>query len=522
LLGIGREVILFVIVKRPIPDGQSCVSAAKIFRRACYLSCSLLIGALNSTAAQLSTSPLAAPVKLIVNQYCVSCHDVDVKKGELDLERISRDSIIDHSEDWERVIRKLRARQMPPIGKERPSEKIYNDVVAKLSSTLDRAAAKHLNPGRTETFRRLNRTEYQNAIRDLLAVDIDVTALLPKDDASHGFDNVTVGELSPTLLDRYISAAQKISRMAIGAPRRTPGGDTFRIRADVTQEEHVDGLPLGTRGGMLVSYNFPRDGEYEIQIRLMRDRNEEIEGLHESHELEVLLDRERMKLFTVSPPPNKDYESVDRNLKTRLNVTAGVHQLGVTFVKNPTELLATKRQPYSAHFNMHRHPRLGPAIYQVSINGPYESKWPGDTPSRRKIFVRTPENPSEEESCAEQILSTLMRRAYRRPVTKSDLQKPMEFFRNARAEENFEAGIETALSAILVSPEFLFRVERDPVDVAPNTPYQIHLITSMTWRWRHAFLSFSGAAFRMRNCSILRFAAICTNRACSKNKRAEC
>jgi mono/diheme cytochrome c family protein len=473
LSGIGCKAMFFAIVKRPIPNGQSCVRAVRIRRAIRFFSCLLLIGALNSTAAEQSSSPLAAPVKSVANQYCVNCHDAAVKKGGLDLEHLSRDDVTQHPEEWEHVIRKLRARQMPPIGKERPSEKIYDEVVAKLSSSLDRAAAKHLNPGRTETFRRLNRTEYQNAIRDLLSVDIDAAALLPKDDASHGFDNVTVGELSPTLLDRYISAAQKISRMAIGAPRRAPGGDTFRIRADVTQEKHVEGLPLGTRGGMLLPYNFPRDGEYEIQIRLMRDRNEEIEGLHEPHELELLLDRERMKLFTVAPPLNKDFESVDRNLKARLTVTAGLHQMGVTFVKNPTELLVTKRQPYSAHFNMHRHPRLSPAIYQVSINGPYESKWPGNTPSRRKIFVRIPKNPSEEESCAEQILSTLMRKAYRRPVTKTDLQKPMEFYRNARVEENFEAGIETALSAILVSPEFLFRVERDPVEVAPNTAYHL-------------------------------------------------
>src|SRR5205814_1908 len=192
-----------------------------------------------------------------------------------------------------------------------------------------------------------------------------------------GVDNMTVEKLSPTLLDRYITAAQKISRLAVGAPHRAPGGDTFRIRPDLTQEEHVEGLPVGTRGGASLPYTFPRDGQYDIQIRLARDRNEEIEGLHESHELELLLDRERVKLFTVEPPPgHKDYESVDGKLKARIPVTAGPHQLGVTFVKNPSELLETKRQPYNAHFNMHRHPRLTPAVYQISINGPYDSKGP--------------------------------------------------------------------------------------------------------------------------------------------------
>jgi hypothetical protein len=383
------------------------------------------------------------------------------------------ENVTQQPETWEKVVRKLRTRQMPPTGKQRPDENSYNAIVTWLAASLDSASAKHPNPGRTETFRRLNRTEYQNAIRDLLALDIDAAALLPKDDASHGFDNVTVGDLSPTLLDRYISAAQKISRLAIGAPRRSQGGDTFRLPPDLTQEEHVEGLPIGTRGGTLIPYTFLRDGEYEIQIRLTRDRNEEIEGLHEQHEMELLLDRERIKLFTVAPPPDKNYETVDGKLKIRIPVTAGPHQLGVTFLKNPSELLETKRQPYQAHYNMHRHPRLAPAIYQVSINGPYDSTGPGNTPSRDRIFVCKPVKPGEEDKCAERVLSTLMRRAYRRPVTSADLEKPMEFFRETRAKEGYEAGIETALSAILVSPQFLFRVEQDPTGVAPNTAYRI-------------------------------------------------
>ena len=397
-----------------------------------------------------------------------------MKKGGLDLERIAREDTIQHADEWERVLRKLRARQMPPIGKDRPTEKIYDEVATRLASTLDRAAAKNPNPGRTETFRRLNRTEYQNAIRDLLALDIDAAALLPKDDASHGFDNVTVGDLSPTLLNRYISAAGKISRLAVGAPQRAPGGDTFRIRPDVTQEEHVEGLPLGTRGGTLLTHTFLRDGEYEIQIRLTRDRNEEVEGLRESHELEVLLDRERVKLFTVSPPNgDKNFEKVDAHLKVRVPVSAGPHLLGVTFLKNPSSLSELKRQPYQAHYNMHRHPRQTPAIYQVSINGPYDSTGAGDSPSRRRIFGSRPAGFSQEAPAAENILRPLLRRAYRRPVTSEDLQKPMEFFRPANAESGFAAGLEAALSAILVSPEFLFRVEQEPTGLAPGTAYRV-------------------------------------------------
>src|SRR6266536_681068 len=288
-----------------------------------------------------------SPVPALLKAYCVSCHDAEMKTGGIDLESISQEDWTFHPDAWERVVRKLRARQMPPAGKKRPDERTCAATVAALASALDRAAAKHPNPGRTETFRRLNRAEYRNSIRDLLALDIDAAALLPKDDVSHGFDNVTVGNLSPTLLDRYISAAQKISRLAVGAPHRAPGGDTIRIRPDLTQEEHVEGLPVGTRGGTVLPYTFTRDGEYEIQIRLTRDRNEEIEGLREPHELEVLLDRERVKLFTVAPPSDKNYETVDGKLKVRIHVTAGPHQLGVTFLKHPSELLETKRQPYN-------------------------------------------------------------------------------------------------------------------------------------------------------------------------------
>jgi hypothetical protein len=361
-----------------------------------------------------------------------------------------------------------------PLGKPRPDEKDYHRVVAELSTALDKAAAQNPNPGRTETFRRLNRTEYQNAIRDLLALEIDAAALLPKDEASHGFDNVTVGTLSPTLLDRYITAAQKISQLAIGAPRKKPGGDTYRIPASVTQEDYVEGLPLGTRGGTLIRHTFPVDAEYEFQVRLARDRNEEIEGLNGEYQLELLIDGERIRTFSVAPPKvSKDYESVDGKLKVRVPVNAGLHEVGVTFVDHSSALLERKRQPYAAAFNMHRHPRLSPAIYQVSINGPYQSKGPGDSPSRRKILVAVPKSASEEDACAEKIFSTLQRRAFRRPVTREDLERPLTFFREARDADGFEAGIEAALSSTLVSPEFLFRIEEDPSGLPPNTAYRV-------------------------------------------------
>src|SRR6476620_9904154 len=280
-----------------------------------------------SKASPSSTSE--TNVAALVDEYCLSCHDKDHEKGGLVLETIASHDVAQHPDVWEKVIRKMRARLMPPVGKDRPDDRTYDAVVSFLEGSLDRAAATHPDPGRTATIRRLTRTEYQNAVRDLLAVDIDVASLLPADEASYGFDNVTVGDLSPTLLDRYVSAAEKISRVAIGRPSRSPGGETIRVPADLTQEEHIDGLPIGTRGGALVRYTFPMDGEYEIQVRLTRDRDEHVEGLNDAADLELLLDRERVKVFTVKPPAreagfSEDYQpnhdSVDRDLRVRVPV----------------------------------------------------------------------------------------------------------------------------------------------------------------------------------------------------------
>ncbi|MEJ7608961.1 MAG: DUF1592 domain-containing protein, partial [Bryobacteraceae bacterium] len=355
----------------------------------------------------------------------------------------------------------------------RPDEATYNHLISSLEESIDRAAAAKPKPGRTDTFRRLNRTEYQNSIRDLLALEVDIASLLPADESSHGFDNVTVADLSPTLLERYLSAARKISRLALGSPIRAPGGDTFNIPPDVTQEEHFNELPLGTRGGTVVRYTFPLDAYYEVQLRLARDRNEHIEGLREPQEIELLLDGERVKLSTVQPvAKGADHQSVDKHLTVRLAVKAGPHQVAVAFPKKPSLLLETERQPYQAHFNMDRHPRITTALYSISVNGPYEAQGPGETPSRKRILVCKPAAPGEELACAKRIFGTIMRRAYRRPVTETEVQVPLKFFKEAR-KDGFEAGIEMGLSAVLVSPEFLFHVEQDPPGVAPNTAYRI-------------------------------------------------
>ncbi len=433
------------------------------------------LGLLAILSLALSFATLAAerPEQALVGNFCVDCHDANVTKGGLNLETVLAGKPAQHPQVWEDVVRRLRARQMPPAGKKRPDEGEYERVISSLEQALDREAAAHPQPGRTETIRRMTRAEYRNAIRDLLALDIDVAAMLPADESSHGFDNVTVGTLSPTLLDRYISAAQKISRLAVGGEQRAPGGDTIRLKPDITQEEQVEGLPPGTRGGALIPYTFPRDGEYEIQIRLARDRNEQVEGLKEVHELVVLLDRSQVDSFMVKPPGGRGHEHVDDHLKLRLPVKAGPHDLGVTFLKNPSSLLETLRQPYNAHFNTHRHPRISPAIFQVTITGPYESKSAGESPSRRRVFTVMPKSEKEEEPCAKQILASLTRHAYRRPVNDADLKRLLAFYHEARKDGGFEAGIEAALSAILVSREFLFRVEEEPKGLAAGTVYRL-------------------------------------------------
>jgi hypothetical protein len=415
-----------------------------------------------------------AAVKEFVTRHCTGCHNSEDRRGGLALDEIRSQGVAAHPKVWEKVVRKLAARQMPPAGRRRPDERTYDAVVAALEADLDRAAAARPNPGRTATLRRLNRTEYQNAVRDLLAVDVDAAALLPPDEANHGFDSAPLGELSPTLLDRYLTAAQKISRLALARPPKTPNSDTFRVRPDLTQEGHVEGLPLGTRGGVLIPYTFPQDGDYDVQVWLARDRNEHVEGLREPHELEVLLDHKRVASFTVKPPGrNEGHDKVDAHLKARLAVTAGPHGLGVTFVKEPSSLLETKRQPYQAHYNLHRHPRPSPAVYQVSITGPYNGKGHPDTPSRRRILISRPAGPADEEACAKKVLSALLRRAYRRPVSAAQFDKSMTFFRRGRAGADFDAGVELALSAVLVNPQFLFRVEEDPPGLAPGTAYRV-------------------------------------------------
>ena len=445
-------------------------------------------------AAQTSAAPGAVPSasnhRRTLDRYCVTCHNQQLVTGGLKPDDADVADPGAHAEIWEKVVRKLRTGMMPPPNVPQPSIEDRQALVSWLETSLDRAAGAKPDPGRTETLRRLNRTEYQNAIRDLLSIDIDAASLLPPDESGYGFDNVTVGDLPPTLLDRYISAAQKISALAVGSTQTSVQSDIIRVAPDLTQEDHVPGLPIGTRGGVLIPYTFAQDGEYDIQIYLARGYAGDIDGLKESqpHELTLLLDRTPIGGFTVQKPANGDDSLLDKNLKIRVRVTGGPHHLGVTFVRNASSLIETPRQPLLAHFNERRHPRLTPAILQVSITGPYSPQGGGDTPSRRKIFVchptsgrdepatsrrSSPAVESSEGGCAKTVLSALMRRAYRRPISETDLERPMAFYREGRSEGDFDAGIGRALSAVLISPEFLFRVELDREKSPAGAPYRI-------------------------------------------------
>ena len=439
-----------------------------------------------AAAAQPAASAQAASAdQAVVERYCVTCHNDRLETGGLSLQGLDVSDVAAHRGVWEKVVRKLRAGAMPPRPRPRPDVATYARVLAALETALDSAAAAHPDPGRTATFRRLNRTEYQNAVRDLLALDVDVTALLPRDDSAFGFDNVNAGGLSPTLVERYLAAARKVSRLAVGSGLPAPGSRVVVVPADRTQEDHVAGLPFGTRGGTAVEHTFPADGEYEIQVRLQRNRNENVEGLTEPHDVEITLDGERLALFTMEPSrnyvlqANAAYyadEGIDNHLNVRLAAPAGPHVVGAAFIKKNSALIETTRQPYDAHFNMDRHPRQQPAVRSVSIAGPFDPTGVGETPSRARIFACRPPagaSDAEAEECAAAIVAGLARRAYRRPVTVDDLEQLVSFYRRGYAAGGFEAGVETALRALLASPEFLFRIERDPEGAAPGEPYRV-------------------------------------------------
>jgi mono/diheme cytochrome c family protein len=420
---------------------------------------------LGPTAA---TQPAPASQRALLDRYCITCHNARLKTADLTLDTMDLAAVGQHAATWEQVVRKLRGGLMPPTGRPRPDRAAEDAFVVWIENELDEAAAARPNPGRTETFHRLNRAEYHNVVRDVLALDIDVASLLPGDSASYGFDNMAGAlKLSESLMERYLSAARKISRAAIGVAPSAPGAQIYNVSPALRQDERVDGLPFGTRGGTLITHLFPQDAEYIVRFDLANTTG--------GADLDVLLDGERIRLFNVkrgARAVDADGNEQIEKLEVRVPITAGPHEVGVAFLKTPTVLSEANRRPFL-------NPTVsGPGmayLRSVTIAGPFDATGVSDTPSRRRIFLCKPTNTAAEPGCAKTILSTIARRAYRRPVGDEDLKILLTAYAQGRATGTFETGIERGLQQLLISPEFLFRVEVDPPSAAarPDSSYRI-------------------------------------------------
>ena len=417
--------------------------------------------------------------RAVLKRYCVGCHNDAEFAGELSFEKNDPASVAGHADVWERVLRKLETRTMPPQPEPRPEAATYSSFSAWLEAELDRSATQ--NPGRP-ALRRLNRSEYANAIHDLLGFDVDVAALLPPDDSAFGFDNI--GDLlvvSPSLLERYLAAADRVSALALGDSSAETGAVTYRNRGDQSQTQHLEGLPLGTVGGLAADHYFPLDGQYEIKVTLLRTNLDAIRGLEHTHQLEIAVDGERLLLEPVGGERDAERkgqlipdrsEAVDVRLRVRAPIKAGQHHVTAAFVRKVGE--GTNRLRPFDRSNADTYDSTGrPHVQAFTVTGPYSPTGPGDTVSRRRILACTPENGADETRCARDIIGTFARRAYRRPVDDSDLERLMPFFEAGRASGTFDSGIQLALRRVLASPAFVFRVEQEPADVAPGAAYRI-------------------------------------------------
>jgi Protein of unknown function (DUF1592)/Protein of unknown function (DUF1588)/Protein of unknown function (DUF1585)/Protein of unknown function (DUF1587)/Protein of unknown function (DUF1595)/Planctomycete cytochrome C len=418
----------------------------------------------------------------VVDTYCVTCHNQRLKTAGLSLEALDVAKVSESAAVWEKVVRKLETRTMPPQGARHPDESSYRRLTAWLEQELDRSAIASPDPGRP-MLHRLNRAEYANAIRDLLATDIDPASLLPPDDSAYGFDNISdVLGVSPSLQERYLSAAGKISALAVGDLRRGPVSETYRVRQDLSQNEHIEGLPLGTAGGLLVHHVFPLDGEYVLQIRLQQTNFGNVRGLDYPQQIETAIDGARVQVESIGgnadlaamfDRPKDTSDAVEARLSVRVPVKAGPRAVSVAFIRN-LPLGDTRRVQPFLRSSVDTLDWTGlPHIQSLTVTGPFNATGSGDTPSRRRIFVCHPKGQSDEAPCARQVVATLLRRAYRQPVSDAELQSVLLFYTTGRREGTFETGIQRALKAILASPKFVFRVERDPVNVPPGGVYRI-------------------------------------------------
>ena len=418
-----------------------------------------------------------------LTEYCVGCHNQRLATADFAIDALKLDDVSANADAWEKVVRKLRLGMMPPLGARRPDAATYERTIATLEARLDAAVAGQARPGR-RMLHRLNRAEYANAVRDLLGLDVDVASLLPPDDAAFGFDNVADAQgSSPALLQAYLTAARRISTLATGETRG-PDSATYTVRQDLSQDHHLEGLPLGTVGGGVFEHVFPADGEYEFQVRLYRTNLSAIRGLEDPHQLELTIDGER-KLFTriggdedLVPLQKNPTDTSDKleatRLRVRLPVKAGRHAVAAAFVEEVPPLLETNRlQRFIRDFANPFDAEGAPHVQSITIRGPFDRAQASNPPSSR-LFVCRPATAADQQACATRILSTVARRAYRRPVTADERDGLLSFYRQGRARGTFEAGIGFALRRVLASPAFVFRGEGEPANQPPGRPFYVN------------------------------------------------
>lgn len=430
---------------------------------------------LHAGQAGTATPAASSPVAATLDRYCANCHSERGRSGGLVLQGLNPDDVAAHGATLEKVVRKLRSGSMPPPGAPRPDAASYAALLSSIETSLDRFALSHPNPGRVPAVHRLNRAEYANAIRDLLDLPIDAPSLLPADDSGYGFDNIAdVLSVSPMLTERYLSAATKISRLAIGNTSLRPSTDAFSVNKYLRQDDRVsEDLPFGSRGGLVVSHYFPVDADYLVKVFLDRTYDGRVRGLGDAHQLEVRLNGEKIQELTIGTPAALQVDAgrgprvaVGDGAEVRFKAKAGPGVLAVTFLKKVAEPEGMLRPLYAVtSYEYAGDAGLPPGIASIELRGPYDITGSGTSPSRARIFVCRPAEgatAAAELQCARQILGTLARRAYRRPVGERDIEPLLGFYRAARTTGGFDGGIEAALRRLLVSPDFLFRIEHEP------------------------------------------------------------
>ena len=458
-------------MKRPI---------GRIGALAALLCCTWSIAA-QQPVRHTSATEITAGHQATLQQYCVSCHNSRLKSGNLAIDQLDINNLNHDAESWEKVVRKLRVGAMPPRSARRPDATTANALIAWLEGELDRSGTG--NPGRP-TLRRLNRAEYANAIRDLLALDVDVTSLLPPDGAAFGFDNVADAQgSSPALLQAYLAAARKISAVAVGDARIAVGSDTYTARQDLSQDVHLDGLPLGTVGGLRATHTFPLDGEYEFQVRLYRTNLSAMRGLEDPQEVELTVDGERIlsasiggdqDLIALQTNPTDTSDAIEASrLRVRRFVKAGQREVAAAFLEKTSPTFETHRlQRFIRDFANPFDAEGAPHVLSIAVQGPFNAKGAATPPSPR-VFTCTPAHAADEAGCARRILSTLAGRAYRRPVSTAETTDLMSSYEQGRSNGSFQTGVQFGLRRILASPSFVFRAEAEPASVATGTAYRV-------------------------------------------------